>query len=170
MFCPPLYEVMDVFGLSTPMGTNFVTLNAFARLCYLDNRMQSAIHQFIESKVSEDSRTHYLRSEKLQSELCCPLKIKSLKIKDKRCMVYHCKCDLCSAVGYTCQYIHQSIERSACGDPNYCGTRLLPLAPLISRIMERSNECLIVVGKEIETMAGHAVEHELRDLLSLPTK
>ena len=30
MFCPPLSEEMDVFGLSTPMGTNFVTLNAFA--------------------------------------------------------------------------------------------------------------------------------------------
>ena len=110
MFCPPLSEVMDVFGLSTPMGTNFVTSNAFARLCYLDNRIQYGIRQFIESKVSEDSRTHYLRSEKLQSELCCPLKIKSLKIKDKRCMVYHCKRDLCSAVGYTCQHIHQSIE------------------------------------------------------------
>lgn len=40
---------------------------------------------------------------------------------------------------------------------------------LASRIMEHSNECHIVVGKEIQTMARRAVENELRDLYSLPT-
>lgn len=40
---------------------------------------------------------------------------------------------------------------------------------LVSRIMEHSNECHIVVGKEIQTMARRAVENELRDLYSLPT-
>lgn len=35
--------------------------------------------------------------------------------------------------------------------------------------MEHSNECHIVVGKEIQTMSRRAVENELRDLYSLPT-
>ena len=40
---------------------------------------------------------------------------------------------------------------------------------LVSRIMEHSNECHIVVGKEIEIMARRAVENELRDRHLLPT-
>ena len=40
---------------------------------------------------------------------------------------------------------------------------------LVSRIMEHSNECHIVVGEEIQTMARCAVENELRDLRSLLT-
>ena len=41
---------------------------------------------------------------------------------------------------------------------------------LLSRIMEHSSECHVVVGKEIETMDRRAVaENELRDLHSLPT-
>lgn len=40
---------------------------------------------------------------------------------------------------------------------------------LVSRIMEHSNECHIVVSKEIETMARRAVENELRDRHLLPT-
>ena len=35
--------------------------------------------------------------------------------------------------------------------------------------MEHSNECHIVVGKDIETMTQHAVENELRDRHLLPT-
>lgn len=35
--------------------------------------------------------------------------------------------------------------------------------------MEHSNECHIVLGKDIETMTQHAVENELRDRHLLPT-
>lgn len=40
---------------------------------------------------------------------------------------------------------------------------------LVSRIMKHSNECHIIVCKEIETMGRCAVENELKDVHSLPT-
>ena len=60
-------------------------------------------------------------------------------------------------------------EICSCGDEG-CPWRTTGVKyDLVSRIMEHSNECHIIVCKEIETMGRCAVENELRDVHSLPT-
>ena len=60
-------------------------------------------------------------------------------------------------------------EICSCGDEG-CPWRTAGVKyDLVSRIMEHSNECHIIVSKEIETMGRCAVENELRDVHSLPT-
>ena len=49
----------------------------FARLCYPDDLVQATIRQFIESKVSEDSRTQVSEKREAPIASCCPLKIKN---------------------------------------------------------------------------------------------
>ena len=46
----------------------------FARLCYPDNLVQSAIRQFIDSKVSEDSRTQVSEKREAPIRILLPFK------------------------------------------------------------------------------------------------
>ena len=52
---------------------------SLARLCYLENLVQSTICQVIASKVSKVHLLRYLRGEKVQLELRCLLKSKNLQ-------------------------------------------------------------------------------------------
>ena len=51
----------------------------FARLCYPDNLVQSTIRQFIDSKLSEDSRTQVSEKREALIRIVLPLKIKNLQ-------------------------------------------------------------------------------------------
>jgi len=54
-------------------------LKQISRLRYPDDLAQSTIRRFIESKVSEDSHTHWLKKEKPQSESWVPTRTRNLQ-------------------------------------------------------------------------------------------
>ena len=80
----------------------------FSRLCYPEELVQSAIRQFIESKVSEDALPQQQELKKQDP------KVRENKppLVNQQCVVYNFQCNLCDAgyVGYTCRHLHQRIE------------------------------------------------------------